>query len=272
MGSMQSELQKNPKSKILKRGYINIYSKLTLQEKRQIYYKTLYKKQNPSWDESLVYLSKKFKSLIKKDIKLVDVGCGNGNYLIDENRKNISWAAGVDIDKQAVMKNQCLDEVVIGDISNLPYDANYFDVATSLWVFEHLENPEKVVEEVYRVLKPKGKFLFVTPNYNFLPLRLIKYIEFFNINYLINRWLFGRKEGDIFKTFYKANSVKLLKRLLKNKFDIIELRTNYDPSYTSFNLITFKLSNTLNSICSKLGLNISHPHIIGITQKRSPTF
>ena len=265
---MRSNLQEKPKSKILKHGYINIYSKLTGQEKRQIYYKTLYKKNNPEWDESLVYLSKKFKEIVKPNSTLLDIGCGNGNYVVDENRKLISWAVGIDVSKKVVEKNQCLDKIVIGNIEKIPFKDNSFDCVTGLWVLEHLENPEKVLDQIYRVLKPRCKFIFAAPNYDYLPLRIAKNLSFLEINKLINKWLFGREKKDIFKTYYKANSIGIIEKLVKDKFKIVELRTNYDPSYTSFNQLTYKMTNFLNDISTKLGLTITHPHIVGIFERK----
>ena len=261
---MRSKLQKHPKSKVLKSGYINIYSKLSPQESRQIFYKTLYKTINPKWDESMVYLSKKLKKYLRGKEVLLDVGCGNGNYLIDENRSEIAWAVGIDANKNSVKKNQCLDEIVISDIENLPFKDNSFDIVLSLWVLEHLGNPKLAFSEIKRVLKKGGKFLFVTPNYKFLPLKIGKIKS---MNHFLNRLLFGRIEEDVFPTFYRSNNLSQIKKLVKGKFKIIILKTNYDPSYTSFNSFSFYLTNFINSVCQTARSNITHPHIIGILEK-----
>jgi ubiquinone/menaquinone biosynthesis C-methylase UbiE len=42
---------------------------------------------------------------------------------------------------------------------NLPFKDNYFDIVYSWGVIHHSENTEKVIKEIYRVLKPGGKFL-----------------------------------------------------------------------------------------------------------------
>jgi SAM-dependent methyltransferase len=265
---MRSLLQRNPKSKVRKKGYINIYSKLTNQEKRQIYYKTLYKHQYPDWDETLVYLSKRLSTFLSGKEKLLDFGCGNGNYLIDENRDKISMAVGVDIDEVYVKKNICLDKVIINDSKNLPFEDNTFDVLTSLWVLEHLKHPQNAFNEMYRVLKFGGKLLFCVPNYNYLPIRLIHFLSFLKVGTFLNKCLFGREEGNTFRAYYKVNTLSEIRKIVETRFNIIELRTNYDPSYTSFNEITFKISSFVNRLFTKLGLNYTHPHIIGILEKK----
>ena len=47
--------------------------------------------------------------------------------------------------------------------TRLPLDANSVDVACLSSLHHGIDNPEAVVEEVYRVLKPGGKVLAVTP-------------------------------------------------------------------------------------------------------------
>ena len=169
----KSPQQSNPGSKVLNHSYINVYSELTPQEKRQLEYKSLFKKRFPEWDESLILLSEKFGKIFqdRSDLLLLDLGCGNGNYIVDEHREKIRWGVGFDVSPEETSKNICLDEFFYGDASeSLPFDDNIFDVALSLWVLEHLESPKEVFLEILRVLKPEGYFLFTAPNKNFLPL------------------------------------------------------------------------------------------------------
>lgn len=48
--------------------------------------------------------------------------------------------------------------VIEGDVHNLPFEDNTFDVAFSN-IFDHLLEPQKFVSEVERVLKPGGHFI-----------------------------------------------------------------------------------------------------------------
>jgi ubiquinone/menaquinone biosynthesis C-methylase UbiE len=112
-------------------NYLKIYSQLTPQELRQLNYKELYKKLNPKWDDSLILLCNLFKPFIKPELKILDAGCGHGNIVIDEFRKNIKKAVGIDFNKEATSKNVCLDEIVIGDLENMPFSGESFDIVTS---------------------------------------------------------------------------------------------------------------------------------------------
>lgn len=46
-----------------------------------------------------------------------------------------------------------------GDATNLPYENNTFDIVTMGFGLRNIQNAEKAVEEVYRILKPNGRFL-----------------------------------------------------------------------------------------------------------------
>lgn len=95
---------------------------------------------------------------ISKPLKglVLDVGCGIGDYL--EFRKN---TIGVDINPFLVeiCKNKKLNSKLMqGDI--LPFQANKFDGVILDNVLEHIENPEKIILEIRRVLK-NSHFLVV---------------------------------------------------------------------------------------------------------------
>jgi ubiquinone/menaquinone biosynthesis C-methylase UbiE len=263
----KSKLQTNPVSKVIEPGYVNAYSHLSPKEARGIAYKCLYKELYPLWDETMVFLARFFKSNVCKDAVVLDAGCGNGNYIIDENRSQISWAVGVDVSPNVVKKNVCLDEIKIGTLEKLPFEDNSFNAIVSLWVLEHLEHPKDVFIELARVLQPGGFLMFCTPNKNFI---LLKLLSLFKMNWLINnvnKHLYGRNSEDIFSTFYRANTLKDIIKLSKNLFNVDVLRYNYDPSYTSYNLVTFNLSNKINNLFEKSGITIFKPHIIGILIK-----
>lgn len=56
-----------------------------------------------------------------------------------------------------------IDGVQCQDVQNLSFPDEYFDVCTSLEVFEHVENDLQGFAEIFRVLKPGGFTVFTVP-------------------------------------------------------------------------------------------------------------
>jgi sarcosine/dimethylglycine N-methyltransferase len=117
------------------------------------------------------YVANKLKTL-SKDSKVIDVGAGFGGaarylakaYGCEVVALNLSEAENErDREKN---KEQGLDKlitVVDGDFEQLPYDDNSFDIVWCQDSFLHSDNRGKVMEEIARVLKSGGEFIFTDP-------------------------------------------------------------------------------------------------------------
>lgn len=96
--------------------------------------------------------------------KLLDVGCGGGSYASEFLQKGYE-VYGIDISSEMIEQARKLlsEEGLIqhahfsqGDIENLSFSDNFFDVVCSAGVLEYLETDDKAVKEIFRVLKPDG--------------------------------------------------------------------------------------------------------------------
>ena len=115
---------------------------------------------------------------------LVDVGCGNGRYLLYFKRsKKIKFCVGLDISKKSVhLVNERLRgngfsvALVVGDAENMPFPSNTYDIAFSTDVIEHLPHPSKGIQEIVRV--SKDKVIICTPN-KLCPLDMSRFAQIF---------------------------------------------------------------------------------------------
>lgn len=99
---------------------------------------------------------------------LLDIGVGNGSHLHLYQAHRIT---GIDTSpgmletaKKHINKNI---ELVQMNGENLQFQDAYFDYAVLSHVIAVVDNPEKILEETYRVLKPDGKVFILnhfTPN------------------------------------------------------------------------------------------------------------
>jgi ubiquinone/menaquinone biosynthesis C-methylase UbiE len=109
------------------------------------------------------YLEKNFK--FNGNTKLLDVGCGRGtlaHYLDAE-----VCLYGIDISEKAISEARKVykqADVVELNIEKLPYEDDFFDLAITLDVLEHVFDPLFFIREVYRVIKPGGELILSTPN------------------------------------------------------------------------------------------------------------
>lgn len=100
---------------------------------------------------------------IKPHDNVLDLCCGTGD-LAGLTKKIQSEACVTGIDFSENMIDIAKDkypnvQFFQGDATSLPYEDNTFDIVTMGFGLRNIQNAEKAVEEVYRILKPNGKFL-----------------------------------------------------------------------------------------------------------------
>ncbi|MBE7703757.1 MAG: class I SAM-dependent methyltransferase [Cyanobacteria bacterium SIG28] len=97
--------------------------------------------------------------------KMLDFGAGCGSIATILRDKGFDIECiELDPDLQSVLKEK---EFVVFD-NIMGYQDNSIESIVSFNVFEHIENDKKVLEEIYKKLKPDGKFFFFVPAYSFL--------------------------------------------------------------------------------------------------------
>ena len=124
-----------------------------------IFYKAIY---NSNED---FYNFLKFNS---KNSHLLDYGCGIGNSL----EKVISFKpdkiTGIDISEVSIEKAKKIPkmntniELFVDNCEKTKFDANTFDLVYGTGILHHL-NIDMCLKEINRILKPRGKLLFVEP-------------------------------------------------------------------------------------------------------------
>jgi len=100
----------------------------------------------------------------KEGQQLLDLGCGNGAFLL--RARSAGWdVSGVDFDAKAVETacSQGLD-VRLGGVETMDPSIEQFDVITLAHVIEHVHHPVAVLQACYRLLKPCGFLWIETPN------------------------------------------------------------------------------------------------------------
>ena len=97
------------------------------------------------------------------DGRVLEVGCGTGGltYSVAESVSDIERVVGVDPVLGKLSKPElCTEPVIQAAGESLPFEESSFDVVASLNVIDHAIRPSAILDEVSRVLKSDGTFLF----------------------------------------------------------------------------------------------------------------
>jgi arsenite methyltransferase len=106
---------------------------------------------------------------IKADELVLDIGCGKGTtatFLAEEKSCRV---AGIDLSAEMVSSSQAkaaerhiTDRVkfLVADGEYLPFRDSSFDLAISECTFSLLSDQGRAAEDIQRVLKPQGRFVF----------------------------------------------------------------------------------------------------------------
>jgi len=123
--------------------------------------------------------------------RVLDLGSGTGAAF--QQLQNFDVTA-VDPDEKMLQLNEFSNKVISG-AENLPFPDNSFDSIYCAFVWRNINEPKKGMDEVYRVLRPGGKFILLDmtrPKNKFL--KAIHKIGTFKVTLLIGLLTFNLKE------------------------------------------------------------------------------
>lgn len=96
---------------------------------------------------------------------LLDVGCGRGEHLREFQKLGFQ-IKGVDLLKEAKeLSNDLEVEIIDVEKEPLPYKDRSFDVVFNKSLIEHLSDPGNFMREAFRTLKPGGRLITLTPDW-----------------------------------------------------------------------------------------------------------
>lgn len=144
----------------------------------------------------------------------LDLGCGHQFFpgwmpdsLAAQQKLVNTSASVVGVDAVDLREHSCGIHKVAADIEQLPFADGIFSLVTANMVVEHVENPERLLREVFRVLAPGGIFLFHTPNAKYFEVAIARRLPS-GIMKAAAGMLDGRASDDIFQTYYRMNTAR----------------------------------------------------------------
>ena len=120
-----------------------------------------------SYPKKLVkHLIRKFN--LKEGSSLLELGPARGDFLVEFFKKNFKISA---VDISDYVKELCPNiNFKVANLENekIPFNDNSFDIVYTKSFVEHFYYPEKIFKEIFRVLKPGGKIITLTPHWKFM--------------------------------------------------------------------------------------------------------
>lgn len=102
---------------------------------------------------------------IDQNTKVLEIGCGTGNYIIALNSLTNCQAWGIDISEEMLSKAKSRTNRVrfkLSDATRLDFSDEFFDFVFSVNVIHHIKDHKSYYKEAYRILKFGGKIVTVT--------------------------------------------------------------------------------------------------------------
>lgn len=107
-------------------------------------------------------------SKVKKDQKVLDVGCGTGLLSLKFLEKADCYITGIDSSPEMLsifiekIKKLALSHRIVyklEDAKSIEFEQNSFDIVASTMTLHHLKNKYPTIKKIYNILKPEGKFV-----------------------------------------------------------------------------------------------------------------
>jgi SAM-dependent methyltransferase len=208
---------------------------------RQEWYRRRYAEMRPGWQPSSHVYQDLVAGLLDFRARVLDLGCGRGGVM-ERLHPQAGFVAGLDPDIRSLREHRASGvALACGLAEALPFPDDAFDLVCSSWVLEHVGHPQRAFAEVARILRPGGRFIFLTPNARH-PLLMLNRALSWTQGRLVDR-VYGRSEPDIFPAFYRANSATQIERLAAAAgMERVSLRFIGDPTYLALNEPLFRLA------------------------------
>jgi SAM-dependent methyltransferase len=209
---------------------------------------------------------------LRPGLRVLEIGCGRGDIApFPWERYGSVRLTGVDLDPGARENRQIQEFMLLRAGRPWPLPDSFFDLALARYVLEHVCDAQHFLDNVWRVLRPGGSFLFLTPNSRH-PAALTSRL-------LPVRWkrtLLERTRSvpghQVYPTHYGMNTAGQLKALAEQSFFAVETlltRELVPCAYLDFCRPTRLVARAFLEFITRTGLeHRCGAHIIGSFRKR----
>lgn len=178
---------------------------------------------------------------VRPEHTLLDAGCGRTAPVLRKYRGRVRRLIGVDLVEFDTQVDGI--ELLNNDLGRIALEDGSVDIVMCRSVMEHVEDPRAVHSEIYRILKPGGRFIYLTANLWDYAALIAKIVPNRFHPWIVARTE-GRKEEDVFPIQYRTNTYGAVRKWAASVgFEIVTFRyLSQYPSYFMFNGFLFLLA------------------------------
>ncbi len=180
------------------------------------------------------------KNLVLKDSKILDLGCGGG-LLAEEMCKSGAKVVGIDASKKTIeiaqnhAKEQNLNIKYLNEDIEKHDTKEKYDAVVCFELIEHVPHPDKLINQISRIIKPNGKLFISTINRNLFSFLFAKIAA----EYILNIIPRGTHTYD---KFLKPSEIRLM--LNKYNLTITDIQgLKFNPIINKFKFSSFTRIN-----------------------------
>ena len=175
----------------------------------------------------------------KKNGRILDIGCGDGEFLLLLYKKG--WKTyGIDISRKAckLATDKLKQNILNHELKDCNFPEAYFDLITLNHVLEHLLDPNKELREIHRILKGRGMLLICVPNIGSFQFKISK-----------EHWFGLRLPWHVYQ--YSPNTIVAM--LKKNGFEVVKITyPSFDFPLSLFHSLNTKWQNAHSRLFSTI--------------------
>jgi len=166
---------------------------------------------------------------LKKDLAILDAGCGDWRVIKDLSKMGFTNLYGIDFNENVVLLNIDNAKVICWDLHSTSYKDNKFDVVIILDTLEHIKDVKNVIKELFRIIKNNWVLITSLPTENI----------FYKIGRFLLKGTFSMKDGP--GTGIHYHTAKQLHTYIKKEFKCIKrYYIPFIPPLNLFNMFTYK--------------------------------
>jgi len=190
---------------------------------------------------------------VTPESRVMDAGAGAGEKFPYDFRGRVKEIVGVDLDPR-VETNEQLDRGILCGLYDIPIEDDYFDVICCRYVMEHIDQPARFANEMARLLKPGGVFIFLTPQKWHYVCIIARFTPDW-FHKFFNEKVRGRASSDTFPTTYLMNTMRDINRVMNAAGMRLEEKILREtvPAYLQFSLPTLLLGIAYERLVNSFG-------------------